>query len=153
MKKVFPYIWCNCESIIEFFDGIFSADFQPNCAWLPLNHWFFQIANICVMSNYFINPTTRFGLLILRFFLMMTGFSFAFWGAFILGSLDTVIWNLHLLLGMEFTLLTWFIWLSELNSVNLNIFRQVGIRRCQYEELLKLAERRVCQEIEQTENK
>ena len=76
-----------------------SESFFDNCAWLPLNHWIFQIANICVMSNYFINSTTRFGLLILRFFLMMTGFSFAFWGVFILGSLDTVIWNFAFAIG------------------------------------------------------
>ena len=30
---------------------------------------------------------------------MMTGFSFAFWGVFILGSLDTVIWNFAFAIG------------------------------------------------------
>ena len=156
-QNIFPYTWCNCESIMQFFDGILSTDFQLNCAWLPLNHLLFQIANISVLLTYIPNPTTPFGLLKLRFFLMMAGFSFAFWGAFILCSLDTLIWNLGFAIGngVHLVYLTIRIKFNKVEdeTIYTSIFKPVGVRRYQYKELLKLAERRVYQEIEQTENR
>lgn len=82
-----------------FFDGMFSIDFQRNGTWAPANHFAFQMANIFLVISYFVNPTSKFGLLMLRFTLMMAALCFAFWGAFILRSLDTLIWNLAFALG------------------------------------------------------
>ena len=140
-----------------FFDGIFSTDFQLNCDWLPANHLLFQIANICFVLTYFINPTSKFGLLKLRFVLMVAAFSFGFWGGFILCSLDTMIWNFGFAFGngIHFIYLTIRIILkkfhgdeTEYETIYTCLFKPIGVGRYQYKELLKLAERRVYNDTE-----
>ena len=139
---------------MQFFDGIFSSDFQLNCTWVPANHFFFQMANIFLVLTYFVNPTSQFGLLQLRFALMMAGFCFGFWGAFILCSLDTMIWNLAFAFGNGAHLVYLIIRIRpmkfdhEHETMYDSIFRPVGVRRYQYKELLKLAERKVFMETE-----
>lgn len=93
-QEKISYIWCNCETIMRIFDGIFSTDFLRNCTWVPASQFFFQMANSFLVISYLADHTSRFGLLHMRFALMMAGFCFAFWGTFILCSLDPMIWHL-----------------------------------------------------------
>ena len=92
---------------------------------------------------------------------MVAAFCFGFWGAFILCSLDTVIWNF----GFAFGNGTHFVYLiiriilkkfdddeTEDETIYFSLFEPVAVERYQYKKLLKSAERRVYNDTEPDAN-
>lgn len=67
--------------------------FNTGCAeWLPINHFYFQLANTCLFLSY-LAPAGLWGLIYLRLVLAVASFFFALWGWVILCAFDTFLWN------------------------------------------------------------
>ncbi|KAJ2950910.1 hypothetical protein O0L34_g5279 [Tuta absoluta] len=60
--------------------------------WRPINHIFFQVANICFLMS-FLAPHTQTGLLWLRIALILGCSFYALWAWSIECYLDAVLWN------------------------------------------------------------
>ncbi|GAB6030387.1 hypothetical protein CHUAL_007265 [Chamberlinius hualienensis] len=70
----------------------FEGDFVICSKFLPVNHFYFQLANTFLFLSY-LAPNGIYGILYLRITLAVGSFFFALWGYIILCALDTCIWN------------------------------------------------------------
>ena len=70
----------------------FQGDYICDGHWLPVNHLYFQLANIFLFLSY-LAPNGIYGILYLRITLCIGCFFFALWGYLILCALDTLLWN------------------------------------------------------------
>jgi len=68
------------------------GDYICDGKWLPVNHLYFQLANIFLFLSY-LAPNGIYGILYLRITLCVGCFFFTIWGYLVLCALDTVIWN------------------------------------------------------------
>ena len=88
-STVYPFL----ESTTSFTNpNIQQADQICNGRWLPVNHLYFQLANVFLFLSY-LAPNGIYGILYLRVTLSIGCFFFAIWGYLILCALDTLIWN------------------------------------------------------------
>ena len=60
--------------------------------WLPVNHIYFQLANLFLFLSY-LAPNGIYGILYLRITLSIGCFFYSLWGWVILCAFDTFIWN------------------------------------------------------------
>ncbi|KAA0185410.1 hypothetical protein HAZT_HAZT004522 [Hyalella azteca] len=60
--------------------------------WLPVNHIYFQLANVFLFLSY-LAPNGIYGILYLRVTLCVGCFFFSLWGWVILCAFDTFLWN------------------------------------------------------------
>jgi len=128
---------------------IFSMDLKnpSECQWLPVNHVFFQIANVFLVLTYVINPSSLFGLLQLRLALTMAGFFFGVWGGTVLCSIDCMSWNSAFAIGNAVHIVFLLFKLRPIcfhgdhEMIYKAIFEPVGVKRFQYKELALLGQR------------
>lgn len=73
---------------------VVSSDPSYMCEghWLPVNHMYFQLANVFLFLSY-LAPNGIYGILYLRVTLCIGCFFFALWGWVILCAFDTFLWN------------------------------------------------------------
>jgi hypothetical protein len=82
--------WLTSTYNVSFISSIFGNVY---CAkWGPTNHMYFQLANTCFFLSY-LAPNGTYGILYLRFTLLVGCALFALWGWTVLCSLDAFLWN------------------------------------------------------------
>lgn len=72
--------------------GVDYGEFGVCSDWLPINHIYFQLANIFLFLSY-LAPNGIYGILYLRITLTIGCMFFALWGWVILCAFDTFLWN------------------------------------------------------------
>lgn len=72
--------------------GITYTDFPVCTSWLPINHIYFQLANIFLFLSY-LAPNGIYGILYLRITLTIGCMFFSLWGWVVLCAFDTFLWN------------------------------------------------------------
>uniref|UniRef100_A0A0A9W0V2 Blood vessel epicardial substance n=1 Tax=Lygus hesperus TaxID=30085 RepID=A0A0A9W0V2_LYGHE len=116
----------------------------PPCSggWAPLNHVYFQLANLFYFLSY-LAPAGLHGLLYLRCTLMVGCAFTALWGATVLCSMDALLWNanfviinlvhiivlLYRLRPVKFT--------KEVEEVYEAVFRPLKVTRPQFQKVLR----------------
>ena len=73
-------------------DEPMQGDYICNGRWLPMNHLYFQLANLFLFLSY-LAPNGIYGILYLRITICIGCFFFALWGWVILCAFDTLLWN------------------------------------------------------------
>jgi len=137
---------------MRYFDDIFTVNFIGKCDWLPANNFLFQLANLFLVLTYLINPTNVWGLLQLRFALMMCGICFGIWGGFVICALDCMVWNLAFALGNGLHMVYLFIKMRpikferEHEYLYKEVFKPLGVKKFQYKNLMENSEKREFQE-------
>ena len=133
---------------MKYFDQVFKADFNIQCAWQPANQFLFQLANVFLLLSYFVNPSSLAGLFQLRVALTLAGLCFGLWGGAIICSLDCMLWNLAFAVGNALHVVYLIVKMrpirfsQEHEELYVEIFKPVGVKRFQYQRLVELAKRR-----------
>ena len=128
----------------NFFQDLFSTDLSTKCNWLPANQFLFQLANIFLVFTYFVKPNGLFGLLQLRASLTMAGLCFGIWGGMVICSFDCMLWNSAFAVGnaIHLVYLMWKMtpkkFSDDQEALYMEIFKPVGVKRFQFQELVKI---------------
>lgn len=123
---------------------IFGAPYNTTCTWLPLNHYLFQLANICLVVTYFAPPNSLNGLFLLRLSLALAGIFFGVWGGLIICALDTCIWNILFAIGNIIHMCYIFFKIrprkfdEENEQLYTTVFEPLGVKRFQYNRLARI---------------
>ena len=68
--------------------------YQPECpGWVPLNHIYYQLANLFLLLSSAVSPNCPAGLLFLRTGLVVSFSFYTVWGWSVACALDTTAWN------------------------------------------------------------
>ncbi|KAK8718807.1 hypothetical protein OTU49_013393, partial [Cherax quadricarinatus] len=89
-EPMFPSSY-DIQDIIKM-GGITYADYAVCSSWLPINHIYFQLANIFLFLSY-LAPNGIYGILYLRITLTIGCMFFSLWGWVVLCAFDTFLWN------------------------------------------------------------
>lgn len=128
----------------DFFDDILSTKLSTKCEWLRANQFLFQLANIFLVFTYFAQPNGLVGLVQLRVALTLAGLCFAIWGGMVICSFDCMLWNSAFAIGNALHLLYLFVKLKpkrfdhDHEVIYKEMFKPVGVKRFQYNELIKI---------------
>ena len=112
--------------------------YQPQCpGWVPLNHVYYQLANLLLLLSS-LAPNTPYGFLFLRILLLMSFSLSTVWGWTVACGLDTTAWNC-LLAAINLAWCLHTIWkrrnvsLSpEMETVFNQIFKPLNVSRKQF---------------------
>ncbi|XP_013388128.1 popeye domain-containing protein 3 [Lingula anatina] len=88
------YVIMGAVSNESLLDNISTTSWM-GCEWLPPNHVYFQMANVCLLLSY-LAPNGIYGLLFLRTVLCIASIFFSVWGWDVLCAFDTFLWNFFL---------------------------------------------------------
>ena len=112
--------------------------YQPQCpGWVPLNHIYYQVANLLLLLSS-LAPNTTYGFLFLRILLLMSFSLSTVWGWTVACGLDTTAWNCLL----AATNLAWCLHTAwkrrtvslspEMETVYGQVFKQLNVSRKQF---------------------
>ncbi|CAN7975595.1 unnamed protein product [Ixodes persulcatus] len=115
-------------------------------SWLPTNHVYFHIANVCLLLSY-LTPKGPYGLLYLRAVIGAGSFFFAVWATVVLCAFDTFLWNslftlINLVHGLVLVYALRPVSLpGELGAVFEVLFQPLGVTRRQFQIIATRVER------------
>ncbi|XP_042862155.1 popeye domain-containing protein 3-like isoform X3 [Penaeus japonicus] len=121
--------------------GVDYGEFGVCSDWLPINHIYFQLANIFLFLSY-LAPNGIYGILYLRITLTIGCMFFALWGWVILCAFDTFLWNaIFVLINLVHVVVICYYlrpvrFTPELEQVYRSLFQPLKVSRHQFKRVI-----------------
>ncbi|XP_047468993.1 popeye domain-containing protein 3-like isoform X3 [Penaeus chinensis] len=121
--------------------GVDYGEFGVCSDWLPINHIYFQLANIFLFLSY-LAPNGIYGILYLRITLTIGCMFFALWGWVILCAFDTFLWNaIFVLINLVHVIVICYYlrpvrFTPELEQVYRSLFQPLKVSRHQFKRVI-----------------
>ncbi|XP_045601256.1 popeye domain-containing protein 3 isoform X7 [Procambarus clarkii] len=121
--------------------GITYTDFPVCTSWLPINHIYFQLANIFLFLSY-LAPNGIYGILYLRITLTIGCMFFSLWGWVVLCAFDTFLWNaIFVLINLIHVIVICYYlrpvrFTPELEQVYKSLFQPLKVSRHQFKRVI-----------------
>lgn len=121
--------------------GVDFGEFGVCHKWLPINHIYFQLANIFLFLSY-LAPNGIYGILYLRITLTIGCMFFSLWGWVILCAFDTFLWNaIFVLINLVHVIVICYYlrpvrFTPELEQVYRSLFQPLKVSRHQFKRVI-----------------
>ncbi|XP_064117144.1 popeye domain-containing protein 3-like isoform X3 [Macrobrachium nipponense] len=121
--------------------GVDFGEFGVCYNWLPINHIYFQLANIFLFLSY-LAPNGIYGILYLRITLTIGCMFFSLWGWVILCAFDTFLWNaIFVLINLVHVIVICYYlrpvrFTPELEQVYRSLFQPLKVSRHQFKRVI-----------------